>query len=133
MFIDDSLRTDEEVIRAQYCLGLIKLHGGKSNSLIKKNILREYRKILKETELPSDILQYRVYDDGFTFEETFLLNCNDDSDVIKFIKKNQLSLEYHEAPCTIYDCSSAMFGGKPIFRKVCTNRYLLKYYWSLDV
>ena len=133
MFFDNIVIKRSEVKKAQFCLGVIKLHGRKNNSSTTNDILREYRKKLKGTELPSEILQYRAIDDGFSFKEIFLLDCFVESDVIKFIEKNQLPQEYQDAPCTIYDCSGAIIGGEPIIKKICANRYLLKYYWTIDV
>ncbi|MBE0451580.1 MAG: hypothetical protein IBX70_12150 [Clostridia bacterium] len=96
--------------------------------------LRNWRLVLRD-ERRMELLQYFVTDDGTgeSYNKIYLLECKSEDDVWRFIKDQNLQTEYLEPPVSAHDCTGALYGGEPVIKKLCKDRYTLKYRFHFDV
>jgi hypothetical protein len=98
-----------------------------------RNFVHFERAKLKPKEADERLLQYFCDGEVDGYYELFLLDLNSEEAVWQFIEDNNLNSEEIEYIYTDYDCTGQKFGGKPYIKRLCDNRYVLRYHYSFDV
>jgi len=127
---------------ALHYIGLYKmLKRSNSTNRVNKDYLREQRHIAKLGGIYDDVymikdeilLHHWIIDDSAdSYHEVFLLNVKDETEVLRFIEKHNLSKVFNRPPHP-FGCSGVKFGGEPSIAKLTECRYVLRYQWQYDV
>lgn len=99
-----------------------------------KNFRCAIKRLTKYDELsdPRIILSH-IDGDYDSSRELYFLKADSENEVFKFINDLNLSSEYIHVRNSLYDCTGQKFGGEPIIKYICPNRYVLRYQFYYDV
>jgi hypothetical protein len=123
---------EHEVKYAQCYLGLYKSLKRPSKSVVSLDVLRKYRKVVHH-QRDTRLLQCFIKGDSYWSQELYLLDVSSKMDVMSFIDEYGLSKSFVYPKESVYDCTGSAFGGIPQIKKLCNDRFVLRYEWNYDV